>query len=117
MIIAIDFDGTLHWGEYPQIGIVARGAVEHIMKLRQEGHYIIIWTCRQGDLLTEAVNWLLEKGIPFNRINDNSPMNKAEFGGNTRKVNADIYIDDRQIGGLPDWSQIYEYVKQESLKK
>lgn len=111
MIIAIDFDGTVHWGEYPQIGIVVKGAVENIMKLRQDGHYIIIWTCRQGDLLTEAVNWLLEKGIPFNRINDNHPENKLKYGGDTRKIYADLYVDDRQIGGLPEWSKIYEYVK------
>ncbi len=117
MIIAIDFDGTLHWGQYPNIGIIAQGAVENIMKLRRDGHYIIIWTCRTGDLLTEAINWLCEWGIPYNRINDNHPSNKVEFGGNTRKIYADVYIDDKQIGELPSWDEIYEYVRQINLNK
>lgn len=110
MIIAVDFDGTLHTGKYPSIGDVRPGAVEYMQKLKQEGHYLILWTCREGDHLTEAINWLKEFDIPFDRVNDHEPQNKAQYGGSTRKVFADIYIDDRQIGGLPSWEEIYKYI-------
>jgi len=109
MIIAIDFDGTLHTGAYPQIGAAAPYAKEYMCKLKEDGHYLILWTCRQGELLTEAVNWLLGAGIPFDRVNDHEPDNKAEYGGKTRKVYAHLYIDDKQVGGLPTWKEIYEY--------
>lgn len=112
MIIAVDFDGTLHNGEYPSIGSPMPSAIDVMQKLKyREGHYLIIWTCRDGNLLTEAINWLLENEIPFDRVNDHEPKNKAEYGGTTRKVYAHLYIDDKQVGGLPSWSEIYDYVK------
>lgn len=110
MIIAVDFDGTLHNGEYPGIGTPATDAVTVMQKLRNDGHYIIIWTCREGNLLTEAINWLLSNNIPFNRVNDHEPENKAKYGGNTRKVYAHLYVDDKQVGGLPSWPEIYDCV-------
>lgn len=110
MIIAVDFDGTLHDGEYPNIGEPSPSAIEIMQKLRQDGHYLIIWTCRHGDRLTEAINWLLENKIPFDRVNDHEPCNKAKFGSITRKVYAHLYIDDKQVGGLPSWPVIYDCV-------
>jgi hypothetical protein len=56
------------------------------------------------------VNWLLEHGIPFDRINDHHPANIAKYGGDTRKIFADLYIDDRQLGSLPDWMEIYDKI-------
>ena len=110
MIIAVDFDGTLHMGQYPGIGTVMPDACKVIRQLRQDGHYIIIWTCRNGNLLLDAVNWMLFKGIEFDRINDQHPDNIKNHGYDTRKVYADIYIDDRQVGGLPDWNTIYNLI-------
>lgn len=110
MIIAIDFDGTLHDGQWPGIGQPAFSAVEVMNLLKSKGHYLIIWTCRSGERLTEAVNWLLEKGIPFDRINDHEPEHLKEFdNSNARKVYAHLYIDDKQVGGLPPWMEIYDY--------
>jgi uncharacterized HAD superfamily protein len=109
MIIAVDFDGTLHTGEYPNIGAPACDAIEVMQQLKADGHYLIIWTCRESVLLMDAINWLLENNIPFDRVNDHEPKNKAEYGGNTRKVYADLYIDDKQVGGLPLWKDIYKY--------
>jgi hypothetical protein len=119
MIIAIDFDGTLHTGQWPEIGAPAPYAVEVMKRLKADGHYLIIWTCRENETQTAMVNWLLEKGIPFDRINDNSADNTKRFGGNARKVNADVYIDDKQVGGLPMWGEIYDYVneKEADIKK
>ncbi|MFV0326912.1 MAG: hypothetical protein ACK5LF_21450 [Bacteroides xylanisolvens] len=111
MIIAVDFDGTLHDGEYPNIGNPIKDAIDVMQKLKyREGHYLIIWTCREGILLTEAINWLLANNIPFDRVNDHEPENKAKYGGTTRKVYAHLYIDDKQVGGLPSWPVIYDCV-------
>jgi len=111
MIIAVDFDGTLHTGQWPKIGAPKPYAAEVMNKLKSEGHYLIIWTCRAGDELIEAINWLHEKGISFDRVNDNHPDGIRKYGNNSRKVYADVYIDDGQIGGLPTWNEIYQTIK------
>lgn len=110
MKIAVDFDGTLHTGRWPGIGSLAPYAVEVMRKLKAKGHFITIWTCREGTRQTEMINWLLEKGIPFDRVNDNIPEQSEIYGNNSRKVHADLYIDDKQVGGLPPWPEIYETV-------
>jgi hydroxymethylpyrimidine pyrophosphatase-like HAD family hydrolase len=112
MIIAIDFDGTICRGKYPAIDGLQPYAKDVINRLYDEGHYIIIWTCRRGDCLTEAINFLLEKGVKFSRINDCSPEIVKQYGNNSRKVYAHLYIDDKQVGGLPTWNEIYEYAHQ-----
>jgi hypothetical protein len=106
MIIAIDFDGTICFDAYPKIGCIQPYAVETINKLHAAGHYIIINTCREGERLNEAINWLLEKGIRFNRINDNHPDAAKKYEWNARKIFADIYIDDRNLGGFPGWVHV-----------
>ena len=80
------------------------GAVSAMQTLRQRGHYLIIWTCRYGEYLTDAVNALLEHGIPFDRINDHNPENIRQYGGEAgKKVYAHLYIDDKNLGGFPGW--------------
>ena len=112
MIIAIDFDGTIVADAYPAIGELKPGAKEVINRLRDEGYYIIIWTCRAGIRLLEAIEFLAKNGIRYHQINKNSPENIREYKGvDTRKVYADLYIDDKGIGGLPDWSEIYQIVR------
>lgn len=110
MIIAVDFDGTLHLGKWPAIGLQMPYAVEKMKQLKADGHYIIINTARDGDRLIEAVNWMLERGIPFDRVNDNHPMNTELYGSNSRKVYAHVYVDDKQVGGLPPWTEIYDWI-------
>lgn len=111
MIIAIDFDGTLHTGQWPAIGEPMAYAPDAVRRLKDAGHYIIIWTCREGAEQTAAVNWLLDQGIPFDRINDHHPDSRRLYGYAARKVNADLYIDDRQLGGLPAWPEILDQVE------
>lgn len=110
MIVAVDFDGTLHKGTWPDIGRVAPYAKEMLRKIKEDGHYVILYTCREGDDLVRAINWLLQEGIVFDRVNDNHPNNVCTHGNNSRKVYADVYIDDRQVGGLPTWLEIYQYI-------
>ena len=111
MIISVDFDGTIARSDFPTILGEVPYAVEVINRLKSEGHYIIINTCRAGDDLTNAVNWLLNEGIPFDRVNDNHPDNIRQFNNNTRKINADIYIDDKNVGGFMGWPEAYNWIR------
>jgi hypothetical protein len=110
MIIAVDFDGTLHDGDWPSIGAPKDHAVEVMKRLSWDGHYLIIWTCREGKAQSDMLDWLGEWRIPFDRINENVPGIEKQYGYDARKVNADVYIDDRNLGGLPGWPQIYDII-------
>jgi hypothetical protein len=113
VIIAIDFDGViskinknndLHPKE------LVENADVFIRKLYREGYYIIIWTCRTSNNLYLAEKFLEEHKIPYNRINDNADTHYQNFKNASRKIYADVYIDDKQIGGLPSWEEIYKYI-------
>lgn len=110
MRIVIDFDGTIVENQYPEIGKLKENAREIIRLLKMKGHSIIISTCRQGyyEGLVEA--FLSEEGIPFDYINCNLPSDIIEYGADCRKISGDVYIDDKQVGGLPSWNEIYEYI-------
>nr|WP_320037162.1 hypothetical protein [uncultured Bacteroides sp.] len=116
MIIAVDFDGTLHTGEFPAIGEPAKDVAEYMQKLHEDGHYIIIWTCRCDQKLVEAINWLIDNNIPFNRINDHCPEHAGQYPTNPRKVYAHLYVDDRQVGPLPSWRDIYMYASKVEME-
>ena len=103
MIIAIDFDGTICRSTFPAIEGTMPGAKEVITRLHEQGHYLIIWTCRTGQNLLDAVNWMLKEGIPFDRVNDHNPDNLARYGDGGKKVYAHCYIDDKNLGGFPGW--------------
>lgn len=110
MIIAVDFDGTLHDGEWPAIGEPLKDAIETMVRFSDAGCYIILNTCREGKELLEAINWMLGHRIPFNRVNDNHPEMIGQHGWNSRKVFANVYIDDKHVCGLPSWREIYKVV-------
>jgi hypothetical protein len=112
MIIAIDFDGTISRGPFPEIRGEVPYAAASLREIAEKGHYIIIWTCRSGSYLLNAVNWLLERGIPFHRVNDHNPDNMVEYGPGGKKVFADVYIDDQNLGGFPGWTEAMEILKQ-----
>lgn len=111
MIIAIDFDGTIVEHKYPSIGTELPFAIDTLIKLKEEGHRLILWTVREGKLLDEAVEFCRERGLEFYAINRDYP--EEEKGRNnhySRKLKVDLWIDDRNLGGLPDWGTIYEMV-------
>ena len=110
MIISIDFDGTIIRGKYPAIDGLMPYAKESIRELKDAGLYIIINTCRSGDHLTAAVNYLLEQGVPFDRVNDNHPEQIVMYNNNSRKIYAHVYIDDKNIGGFPGWLRTVELI-------
>lgn len=111
MIIAIDFDGTIVRGKYPAIDGLMPDAASSILALEKEGHYLIINTCRSGRHLLKAINYLLEQGIPFDRVNDNHPDQTRLYKNNSRKVYAHLYIDDKNVFGFPGWKPVLEEVR------
>lgn len=109
MIIAIDFDGTIVEHAYPKIGKPMPFAIDTLLQLQKEGHRLILWTVRDGDLLREAVAYCGEQGLRFFAVNENYPGETAERDGKMpRKLVADLFIDDRNLGGLPPWEKIYQ---------
>lgn len=112
MIIAIDFDGTIVENKYPAIGRELPFAIETLKKLTEERHRLILWTVREGKLLDEAVVFCRERGLEFYAVNRDYPEEeKAHNNHFSRKLKADLWIDDRNLGGLPDWGTIYEMVR------
>lgn len=105
--IAVDFDGTIVEDAYPKIGRPKIFAFETMKKLQERGHRLILWTYRHGDRLQDAVDFCKENGIDFYAINKSFP--EEEFDGSaSRKINADFFIDDRNIGGLVEWGEVYQ---------
>lgn len=110
MIIAVDFDGTIVEHRYPAIGKEIPFAIDTLKKLRDERHTLILWSVREGELLEEAVNYCRERGLEFYAVNTNYPEEQGDHEHFSRKLKADLFIDDRNLGGLPDWGVIYRMV-------
>lgn len=116
MIIAVDFDGTIVEHQYPKIGPEVPFAIDSLKRLQREGrHQLILWTVREGELLEDAIKFCRKRGLEFYAINKNFPEENVETKG-CRKVNAELYIDDRNLGGLPDWGVIYKLLVNEREK-
>lgn len=97
MVYAIDFDGTLCVNAFPEIGEPKQDVINFCKSRKSEGHKLILWTCREGELLAYAVVWCAEHGLHFDAFNANLPERIALYGTNPRKIGADYYIDDRAI--------------------
>lgn len=110
MTIAVDFDGTIVEHLYPKIGKEIPFAIETLKLLLKEHHRLILWTVREGKLLEDAVLWCRERGIEFYAVNKDYPEENATHRGTSRKIKADLFIDDRNLGGLPDWGTIYNAI-------
>lgn len=112
MIIAVDFDGTIVDHEYPEIGKPKLFAFETLKALQEQGHQLILWTYRAGEEMEEAVDYCKRNGIEFYSVNKNYP---EEIYDETisRKIYADVYIDDKNVGGFLGWSQIWQMLNPE----
>lgn len=108
-VYAVDFDGTLSLGEYPKTGEPNTRLIEMLKEKRKNGDKVILWTCRDGDDLEEAVEYCKKEGLEFDAVNDNLEESKEFLGRNPRKVFAHEYIDD--LGIEPN-----RYVLREGLK-
>ena len=114
MTIAVDFDGTIVEHRYPEIGKEIPFATETLKILIADRHKLILWSVREGELLDEAVNWCREHGVEFYAVNRDYPEERGTDNNNhfSRKLKVDMFIDDRNIGGLPDWGTIYHMIKE-----
>lgn len=96
-IIAVDFDGTLCDDAYPEIGKPKNDVIDLVKAYQRDGWRTVLWTCRTDEHLEAAVNWCKENGLVFDAVNKNIPEVQELFGGDTRKVFADKYLDDKNI--------------------
>ena len=105
--IAVDFDGTIVEDNYPKIGKEKLFAFDTLKKLQEKGHRLILWTYRNGKALDEAVAFCKENGIVFYAVNKSFPEEDFDLKY-SRKINADLFIDDRNVGGFLGWGEIYQ---------
>ncbi len=111
MIIAVDFDGTIVENRYPEIGREMPFAVQTLKMLQNEGHQLILWTVRNGRTLQKAVEWCEQRGLKFYSVNKNYDEEEHHSDSHhSVKVKADIFIDDRNVGGMLDWGLIYRII-------
>ena len=111
MIIAVDFDGTIVEHAYPKIGKEIPFAIETLVRLQHEFHHqLILWTVREGHLLDEAVAYCRERGLEFYAVNRNFAEEDGTGHSYSRKLKADLFIDDCNLGGIPDWGTIYQLI-------
>jgi hydroxymethylpyrimidine pyrophosphatase-like HAD family hydrolase len=108
--IAVDFDGTIVEHKYPEIGKEILFSFETLRALQEQGHQLILWTFRSGKELDEAVEYCRRNGVEFYAINASYPEEEFDEDYDSRKIDADIFIDDRNIGGLPSWGEIYQMI-------
>jgi len=109
MIIAVDFDGTIVEHKYPKIGRELLFATDTLKALNKKGHQLILWSVRSGKLLDEAVAFCKEHGVEFYAVNKSYPEEVFDEEV-SRKINADLFIDDRNLGGLLSWGEIYQKI-------
>lgn len=112
MVIAVDFDGTIVEHRYPEIGEERPFATEVLKKLIADRHKLILWTMRNGELLDQALDWCRERGVEFYAVNSISHDRLKEERSKylSYKLDADLFIDDRNVGGLPSWTDIYNII-------
>ena len=105
-VIAVDFDGTLCENKWPQVGAPRWAVIYRLLDEKANGASIILWTCREGELLKHAVEAAASWGIQFDAINDSLPSWKTAWKSDPRKIGASEYWDDKAVfipmfGALP----------------
>lgn len=107
MKIAVDFDGTIVENAYPKIGNEMLFAFATMKELQKRGHLLILWTFRTGASLDEAVEYCRANGIEFYAVNESYP-GERKTSSYSRKLNVDLFVDDRNIGGFIGWSRVWQ---------
>jgi hypothetical protein len=95
MTYGVDFDGTLSFGTWPEVGPANTRLFEYLIKKQKQGDKLILWTCRAGEPLRNAVDFCRDNGLIFDAVNDNLPETIEKYGSNSRKITCDVYLDDR----------------------
>lgn len=113
--IAVDFDGTIVESKFPNIGKPKLFAFETLKKLQEDGYLLILWTYRYGKQLDEAVEFCKSNGVEFYAVNKSYPEEALDLKKMSRKIDADIFIDDRNLGGMYSWGEIYHKITEMKL--
>ncbi|MBS2097915.1 BT0820 family HAD-type phosphatase [Carboxylicivirga linearis] len=113
MLIAVDFDGTIVEHKYPAIGKEKIFAFQTLKALQKQGHLLVLWTIRSGKLLDEAVEYCRKNGVEFYAVNRTYPEEVIDETM-SRKVNADVFIDDRNVGGFIGWGEIWQQLNKDA---
>ena len=95
--IAVDFDGTLCFSNWPDLGEPNRPLIEYLKQMRASSNKLILWTCRAGEALEKAVSWCKDQVHTFDAVNDNLPEVIEMYGNNSRKITCDYYIDAKAV--------------------
>lgn len=104
MIIAVDYDHTLDFAGWPNVGKLDMDRVNKLIECKKNGHQLILWTCRSGKELDDAVNLLKENGLEFDAVNKNVKQ-YAHF--ESPKIVANVYIDDAAFNADRfDWNSL-----------
>lgn len=108
-IIAVDFDGTLCESAWPEIGPAKEGVLAVLRGEQHRGARLILWTNRTGALLEDAVEWCRGRGLEFDAVNENLPEIIERYGTDSRKITADVYLDDKAlaVGALNRWAETF----------
>ena len=116
MLIAVDFDGTIVEHRYPAIGKEKLFAFDTLKALQKQGHQLILWTFRSGKELDEAVEFCRKNGLEFYAVNKSYP--EEEFIPEiSRKINADLFIDDRNLGGFIGWGEVWHMINKNASEE
>jgi len=115
MKIAVDFDGTIVEHKYPKIGKPILFAFDTLKELQKRGHKIILWTYRSGKELDEAVEYCKKNGVEFYAVNKNYMEEEFENGKISRKIDAELFIDDRNLLGFPGWARVLQLLHPEDF--
>lgn len=107
--VAVDFDGTIVEDKYPDIGKPKLFAFETLKAMQGKGILLILWTMRSGKLLQQAVDFCAQHGVTFYAVNANHP-DEVLTPETPRKINADMFIDDRNVGGMLAWGEIWKHI-------
>lgn len=94
-VVAIDFDGTLVEDRFPDIGRPYENMFNLVKVLQDKGVKVVLWTSRDGERLEKAISFCNDKGIVFDAVNENIKEVQEMFHTDTRKIYADIYLDDK----------------------
>ena len=119
LVLAIDYDGTLDHTPYPGVGLIPEVALNVLQQLREDGHELILWTCREGAALEAAVNNLRQQGFVFDFMNRNADSTLDWMEGDSRKIFAHFYLDDRaalRTYERIDWVEFYYQVVQAAIR-
>ena len=115
--VAVDFDGTIVEHRYPEIGEVKLFAFETLKALQKKGFRLILWTFRTGKELEEAVEFCRKNGVEFYAVNKNYPEEVFDEENVSRKIDADVYIDDKNLGGFPGWSEVWKMLVPDEMEQ